>query len=196
MSTKGEMVLGKIYVIRAELPDGSLSEKMYIGSTSKRLTTRLNEHIKAYKRYKEGKVRWLSSFKILEMGKPVIELLESIVCTQRELLLKEGEHQKQRKDEICNKKIEGSGPSEWTDHKDRCKSHYMMNKDRYKEYYQRNKERVAQYYQDNREKALAYQRAYRQNKRAKREQERTQAVDIQPKTKKVVVIRKRETEKN
>ncbi len=52
--------------------------KVYIGSTRVSLCVRLCVHRYYYKRFKEGKHRWLSSFDVLEGGDYEIHLLEEI----------------------------------------------------------------------------------------------------------------------
>lgn len=162
--TDDDTIYGKIYMIRARLEDGSLSEQVYIGSTTKRLGTRLTEHKSNHRRYKAGKARYVTSSDIMELGEPEIELLEAMFCTPAELRRREGEYQHKMQAVCINKKVEGR-----VRHNERARDWYHNNKDKRQLYYQLNKERLNQYYLDHREERLAYQTKYRQMKKEARQ---------------------------
>ena len=77
---------GKIYKLTA--PG---TEKVYIGSTTKNLDTRLCEHRCQYNTWTEGKKRY-SAFDVLSNDDYKIELIENYACNSRkELEAREGE---------------------------------------------------------------------------------------------------------
>lgn len=67
------------------------TNRIYIGSTTESLKTRLKKHRKYYNEWLEGKRKYTcSSSKILETGKTYIILLENYPCTSKsELLIQE-----------------------------------------------------------------------------------------------------------
>ena len=81
--------LGKIYKIV-----NNTTENIYIGSTCEPiLSRRLAQHISSYKRYLNGKYRYLSSFDILANSDYDIVLIELCPCqTKDELLARERYH--------------------------------------------------------------------------------------------------------
>ena len=73
------MIEGKIYMIKSKNTD-----KVYIGSTKKRLSKRLGEHKADMKRYKKGNIRkYSSSFHVLEHGDFYIELIREIAVENK-----------------------------------------------------------------------------------------------------------------
>ena len=74
--------LGKIYKII-----DNTNDDIYIGSTAeKTLAHRLCKHKSDFKRWKEGKSNYVSSYKIIENGNYDIILLESCPCNNRDEL--------------------------------------------------------------------------------------------------------------
>ena len=72
------------------------SDMIYIGSTCKTLEQRLKKHESDYKRFKDGKYTFITSFKILENNNYKIELVENYPCNNKQQLnLKEGKIIKQ-----------------------------------------------------------------------------------------------------
>eukprot|EP01080_Neovahlkampfia_damariscottae_P011441 gene11441-gene4549 len=61
---------------------------IYVGATCKpRLCQRLNQHVQDIKRYKKGKYRYMTSFKVLEINNYSIILLEEIkYCENKDQL--------------------------------------------------------------------------------------------------------------
>ena len=111
---------------------------IYIGSTCKKLCQRIAQHRSSYKRYLDGKVNYVSSFKILKNDDYDIILVEEVVdCKNKEQLRARERHYIESLD-CVNKRIEG-----------RTKKEYR------KEYYKDNKEKLdelnKQYRKDNKE---------------------------------------------
>jgi hypothetical protein len=78
---------GKIYSIRS-----SMTDKIYIGSTTQTLCRRLSDHRKDYNKFKKGCFNYISSFDLLKLDDHYIELLELFPCTiKSELRRKEGQ---------------------------------------------------------------------------------------------------------
>ena len=68
----------------------------YIGSTCKTLNARLSGHKYDYKRYKNNKFHYLSSFKVMTNETYRMVLLEAYPCNSRmELEMREGQHQQE-----------------------------------------------------------------------------------------------------
>jgi len=133
---------GKIYKIEC-LTTGLI----YVGSTTKeRLSQRMVEHRKKYKRHLKGKYPYTTSFKVLENDNYITGLLESVNCnTKDELYAREGFYIK-----TLN-----------------CVNKHMMGRTR-QEYRQDNKEQIQeqrkQYYQNNIEHKKEYDKQYRETK--------------------------------
>ena len=143
--------LGKIYVIRSHSCDS-----VYVGATTQKLCKRFGEHVRNYRRYKNGKYRYTTSFDLIEKSDAYIELLEVYSCSSKEELnAREGEWV--RKLDCVNKCIPGRTRQEY----------YEDNKAEIKQYYQDNKEQIIernkQYRQDNKEKIQKQMKQYRQN---------------------------------
>lgn len=92
MDTDNDIRRGCIYKIFSNKTD-----KIYIGSTTKLLITRLQNHLQSYNSYVNGKSNnYISSFEIIKYGGDIqIELLESVLYNKKdkkELLTREGEY--------------------------------------------------------------------------------------------------------
>jgi hypothetical protein len=118
---------------------------IYVGSTVKTIEQRLQNHENHYRLYLDGKFCFITSFIILENKNYSIELIDSVVCTDkkhRDLI--EGLH-------ILNND---------------CINKYQPGRDK-KQYRQDNKEQIKeykkQYYQDNKEQRKEYQKQYGQD---------------------------------
>ena len=92
----------KIYTIRSYSTD-----KIYIGSTTQRLSKRMAEHRGRYKAWKaDNSKKYCSSYEIVKYDDNYIELLENYECLTREgLLMREG--QCIRDNDCVNKVIPG-----------------------------------------------------------------------------------------
>ncbi len=121
---------GKIYSIRSHQ-----TGDVYIGSTTQTLAQRLSVHKSKYKRYNNGKRRYVTSFQILAYDDAYIELVEHFPCASKEELhRREGEII--RETNCVNKNIPGRSHKQW----------YEDNKDvvvaKVKRYREANKEKV------------------------------------------------------
>lgn len=135
---------GKIYIISSIHTDD-----VYIGSTVQTLKARMKQHINDFKTWVKSDytAKYISVFEVVMYGDYEIELLENYPCeTKRELLTREGYHQKQI--QCVNVNVAGRTLAEY----------YRDNIEYFKDYYQDHKEKIKQYYQDNKEQKKAYQR--------------------------------------
>jgi hypothetical protein len=173
---------GKIYKLITPHCD-----KYYIGSTVSGLNERFSKH-----KYGEP----TTAKQLIELGDCSIELIENFPCkSKKELTHREGELQRQFKNEIVNHKIEGRTPQEYyVDNKDVIidrsknyrieniekvkatqKAHYAENREaiceRVKEYSSKNKESISLYqkehYIENKQDILKYQEKYRAENKEK-----------------------------
>lgn len=115
------------------------NNNIYIGSTINKLTTRLNNHKQSYKKFLNGKSRYITVFEILKNNDYKIELIEEYKCeNKQELLKKEGQYILSC--QCINKRVEGSTMSEIR------KRHYNKYKDKIinnaKQYYNDNRDRL------------------------------------------------------
>lgn len=78
---------GKVYALRSHQ-----TPEIYIGSTTQPLHVRFGEHKRSYKKFKNGKTNYTSSFKLLDYDDCYIELVQKYPCNDRnELNKREGE---------------------------------------------------------------------------------------------------------
>ena len=150
---------GKIYTLRSRN-----SDKIYIGSTCQDLSKRLYGHKKGYKKFMKTKLKYVSSYEVIEGGNVFIELLESYPCNSSEELRRR-EGQLQREVKCVNQNIAGRTRKEYRqDNKEAISA-------KKKVYCQENKEAILAkkkvYHQENKEAILAKKKVYRQkNKEA------------------------------
>lgn len=103
--------IAKIYKISSPETD-----KIYIGSTTKSLSQRLSQHKRGYKRYINGRFNYVTSFDIVKLNEPVIDLLESFPYESKVKL-----HEIERyyielyRDITVNKNIPNRSSKEWFD---------------------------------------------------------------------------------
>ena len=134
---------GKIYTLRSYQTDD-----VYIGSTTQSLAVRKGGHQRDYKRYLNGKYRFITSFNIIKFDDCYIELIENYPCNSRnELERREG--QLIRTIDCINKIVAGRTDKEWRDENkevlaEKRKNYYECNKERLKEYRNENKEVIAE----------------------------------------------------
>lgn len=148
----------KIYTIRSFQTD-----KYYIGSTTNELIKRLNQHRINYKRYKNTKYNYVSSFDILQYEDHYIELLELYSCNNRdELNKKEYEMIKLYKDHIVNK-YNGRTNNRKEYNKDYRKTNIKQIKENKKEYYSKNKEQIKERAEKWNKEHKEYLKEYRKN---------------------------------
>ncbi len=102
------------------------SNAIYIGSTFKTLQQRMKIHEAHYKLFKEGKMNYVTSFKILENNNYKIELVKLFPCdNKKELELQEGKIIKEYKNNnlnIVNRCVVGQT------HKESMSQYYQNNK--------------------------------------------------------------------
>ena len=177
--------LGKIYKIVG-------NGKVYIGSTTRPLLSqRLAKHKNEYKRWKNEKYNYVTSFDCIDDPNCYIELVELCPCSCKDELL-QCEGKWIRETECVNKVIpNGITIAQKKEHtkeydkqyretnkdkiKERKKEYYETNKDKIneknKEYYENNKdkkkERDKEYYETNKDKIKEYQKEYRQKQKNK-----------------------------
>ena len=145
-------MIGRIYKITSINTD-----KIYIGSTTKKLTARLRSHEYDYKKFKNGKYSYVKSYDILEKKEYKIQLLEKIEYeTKTELLKREGYYILKYRDICVNKCVAGR-----TD----------------KQYRTDNADKIKQYYKDNVEKINEVKRQYRKDNRDKIKEQRNEKLE-------------------
>jgi hypothetical protein len=148
---------GKIYTIRSPQTD-----EFYIGSTTQLLSKRFYGHKKNYASYQGGKFNYVTSFKILQHDDAYIELYELYPCTcKAELLRREGQLQRENKDNCVNKNIAGRTDREYReDNNDKIREHKKI-------FYEENKEKIniqkKKFYEENKDMILEKQKKYHQN---------------------------------
>lgn len=104
------------------------TDLVYIGSTTEpTLAQRLAHHVSDFKKWKNGKHSFISSFPIIENGDYRIILLESCPCENIEELLKK-EQEYIDKIKCCNKNNAVTNQTEYN------KKYYDDNKETLKEY--------------------------------------------------------------
>jgi len=125
---------GKIYKLTS-----SQTDKVYIGSTTRTLTKRLSQHKSSFKRWKNGKYSYTSSYELIKYDDVYIELLELCPCESRKELEKE-EGKLIIENNCVNKYVVGRTKKEYDKiyrHKNKEKI-----KERQKEYVEANKEKI------------------------------------------------------
>ena len=146
--------LAKIYRIVC-----NITGQQYIGSTCEpTLSRRLSGHIRDFRRFTNGKFRFVSSFTVLENGNYEIVLVEVCPCANKDQL-----HARERywieTTECVNRQIPNRTQKEWRGD----------NPEYFRQYAQANKKQIAmqkrQYYLDNKERITEHQRQYRQAKK-------------------------------
>ena len=73
---------GRIYKISSPQTDN-----VYIGSTTQDIHKRLQQHIKDYRQYQNGKKYYISSFEIVKYDDVIIEVIEEIEYINKNKLL-------------------------------------------------------------------------------------------------------------
>ena len=161
MNNNAKYARGKIYTIRSHK-----TNLIYVGSTIEPyLSTRMRYHWNGYKRYKNGKGDYTTSFDVLQLDENCyIELYEDYPCNnRRELEKREGEII--RSLDCVNKRIEGRTRNEWYEDNKEHISEYR------KQYREDNKEKIKakakQHYETHKEEINAKNKQYRENNKEK-----------------------------
>jgi len=132
---------GKIYKIYSYETDD-----VYYGSTVEPLSHRIASHRYKYKKHKEGKIDYYSSYEILKYESAKIELVENYPCNSKEeLLQREGYYIRNNK--CVNKYIPDRTQKEYCEtNKDKrrayCQNWYTENIDKVKKYREENKDKI------------------------------------------------------
>jgi hypothetical protein len=162
---------GKIYAIRSHQ-----TEDIYIGSTTTKLSKRLYGHKSNFKKWKNGKYHYVTSFELMKYDDCYIELLQGYSCDSKmELHKREGEFI--RSMDCVNKRIAGRTDKEYRDDnkdkkKDYDKEYYEDNKDKKKEYYE-------DYYEVNKDKIKIQMKEYRETNKEKIKQNSNKKYDCE-----------------
>jgi hypothetical protein len=153
---------GKIYKITSDHTD-----KIYIGSTTNNLNTRMIVHKSHYNKWKDNKTRqYCSSYKLYNLGDIKYELLELYNCNnKKELLEREAYYIKQNYILVVNKNKPSLTEEEKIEYQ---KEYHIRNKEQYKEqkienskkYYEKNKELYKERYQKNKQQINEYKKEY------------------------------------
>jgi len=119
--------LGKIYKIV-----DNTNNNIYVGSTTEpSLARRLAGHVRNYKKWKNGKYCFTTSFKIIENDNYDIVLIENCPCDTKDELHKRERYYIENL-ECVNKIIVGR----------KNKEYYEANKEKRKEYLEANKKKI------------------------------------------------------
>lgn len=158
---------GKIYSIRSHQTD-----KYYIGSSCNDLCKRLFVHRSKYKKYLNDKCHYVSSYEIIKYDDHYIEVIEDYPCkSKRELEKREGELQRQYKNDIVNNRNAHRTSEQREEY---YKQYDKANKEKkleyQKQYNEANKEKISEYQKQykakNKEKVSEKQKIYREKKKA------------------------------
>ena len=158
---------GKIYSIRSHQTD-----KYYIGSSCNDLCKRLYLHRHHYKHYLKNKLKYMSSFEIIKYDDHYIEVIEDYPCkSKRELEKREGELQRQYKNDIVNNRNAHRTSEQREEYyKQYDNEHKEQKAEKQKKNYQDNKEKILEYQKQykakNKEKVSEKQKIYREKKKA------------------------------
>ena len=110
---------GKIYKLYS--PTKNI---VYYGSTAEKyLSRRFHKHLAHYKRYKNGKIGYTTSFDVLECEDYKIELLEEVSCNNVEQL-RERERYYIENNECVNKNIPNQTQKEWRNNNEDYRKSY------------------------------------------------------------------------
>ena len=192
---ENEIEKGKVYKITSPQ-----TTKIYIGSTFKPLSFRLDQHKQAYSRFLNGKGKTLGAFDVIKFQDCIIEELESFEGLTRKALTvierKWYDVLKSNGNDLCNINIPNRTKQDWeVENKiflDNWKKEYRVkNKEKFNkfanEYYHNNKEKVIEtqkkYQERNKEKISQYYKEYYlRKKQEKQQQEQPQEVKEEVKT--------------
>jgi hypothetical protein len=197
-----EIVKGSVYKITSPQ-----TEKVYIGSTFKKLNVRLYQHKQSYTRFLNGKCKNMGAFDVVKYDDCVIEELESFEGLNRKALsVFERKWYDTYKDKVCNMHIPNRSKRDWElENKtflDNWKKEYRINnRDKLNkfsnEYYKNNKEKVIEnqkkYHEKNKERISQYYKDYYLRKKEERQQEepqeepQEQVEEVKPELRQIVI---------
>ena len=164
------------------------TQKVYIGSTFKKLNVRLYQHKKSYNRFQNGKGKNVGAFDVVCFDDCVIEELESFEgLTRKALAVQERKYYdiyKANGVELCNINIPNRSKADWEcENKlflDNWKKEYRVkNREKYNkyvnDYYHNNKEKIIEnqkkYHEKNKERISQYYKDYYLRKKEEKQQE-------------------------
>lgn len=142
---------GKIYKIISNQTDD-----IYIGSTTEKLCNRMAKHRHDYRKYKEGKYHYVTSYELLECKDAKIYLIKNFPCNNKEELNAEEGRIIRDTPNCINKCIAGRTYKQY--YKDN--QEYIRNKT--KEYYKDNKEYISERNKSYRDEKKEFYREYYQ----------------------------------
>jgi hypothetical protein len=132
----------------------SKTDLIYIGSTTKTLAQRIAQHKHDYKINKDNDKKYISSFKLLEIGECEILLLESVNCNNKdELRAKEREWIEKFKNICVNLRMPGRTTKGWRE--DNRERYILANKEYREKNYDRIRNKEIEYASANKEQRLA-----------------------------------------
>lgn len=166
-----KIINGSIYTIRSHQTD-----KIYIGSTTQKLSKRMVNHRMMYKSFTKGKCNYMTSFEIIKYNDAYIELIsEHQNITKNELHKQEG-YAIRNANNCVNICIAGRSKKEYDDEnrekkKEYDRDNYEKIKIRKRKYIEDNKEMINQslknYYVNNKSTIQAKQKVYYENNKDK-----------------------------
>ena len=197
-----EIEKGRVYKITSPQ-----TEKVYIGSTFKKLNVRLYQHKQSYSRFLNGKSKIMGAFDVVKYDDCVIVELESFEGLNRKALsVFERKWYDIYKDKVCNINIPNRSKADWERENklflDNWKKEYRINnKDKLNkfahEYYKNNKEKVIEsqrkYQEKNKAAITQYYHEYylkkKEEKKLKEEQEQVEEIkeEVKPELKQIVI---------
>jgi molecular chaperone DnaK (HSP70) len=156
MAVNNKYQNGKIYMIYS-----NLSNKVYIGSTTRKVERRFKNHTYYYDGYKRGINKYCSGICNMfdELGKEnckIITIKHYPCNNKKELEREEGYYIKTSKN-CYNKNVAGRNLKEYREdnkekEKEKNKQYYNNNIEKIKQYREDNKEKIKQYKEDNKDK--------------------------------------------
>jgi hypothetical protein len=141
------MIHGRIYKIYC-----NETAECYYGSTEQTLSRRLSKHKTDYKRWKDGKRRYVSSFRIIERGNFTISLMEENDFENKDYMKARERHYIEN-NECLNKVVPNRTHNEWRKanpelqkeyQKKYYEAHAEKDNQKSKKYREANKERIAE----------------------------------------------------
>jgi hypothetical protein len=140
---------------------------IYVGSTCKTIQQRLQRHEYDYRNFLNERYHFVSSFIILENKNYSIELIDTVLCTDkkhRDTL----ERLYILNNDCVNMMQPGRNNKQWrSDNKEKIKQYREDNKEKIKQYREDNKEKLneytKQYRKDNKERSNEYAKQYRED---------------------------------
>lgn len=159
---------GKIYSLRSHQ-----TNELYIGSTVETLSARMAKHRCDYKRWKEGKRCYISSYELLQYNDCYIELIEKCPCDCR-MELEQREGQLIREMDCVNKCVVGRTMKEYR--RDNKEKRAQYDKQRYEANKEGRAQYNKQYYEDNKERILQNVKQYREENKEQIKQRKNEKI--------------------